>query len=194
MNLLTLTTHGEIPLDLGSWWFYCIWDRKPSPATFQQGFAYVIYFPLVQLRRYYTGKCIDLIWHSLLKEKRHNVLDTHCFWKKENHYMTGAGWSDTRWGCFKNPLQKHSAPRDLFNILKSSEGCKHMGKCLGIFLVCLHGKIRQNRQSVFTLRRTSANLALEGALCNGLTPFRRQITFLVIWPWKFFLAGQEVGI
>lgn len=89
--------------------------------------------------------------------------ETQCFWyyfwRKENHYMTGAGWSDTRWGCFKNPPQKRSAPRDLFNILRSSEGCKHMGKCLGIFLVCLHGKLRQKSRSGFTLRRTSANLA-----------------------------------
>lgn len=79
MNLLTsllmeksrwILVHGD---------FTVFETESPPPATFQQGFAYVIYFPLVQLCRYYTGKYTDLIWHSLLKEKRHNVFDTHYF-------------------------------------------------------------------------------------------------------------------
>ena len=48
-------------------WFRVIlfyWGKKALPLTFQQGSAYVIYAPSVQICRYFTRKCADFIWHS----------------------------------------------------------------------------------------------------------------------------------
>lgn len=147
-------------------WFLLIlfYFRKKFPPIFQQESEYVIYPSLVQISRYFTGKCADLIWHSLFKERCYNFIDILHLWKKEDHYMTGTGWSNTRWRYFKESPIGAGFSQTSVQCTWASKGCKQMGKVLRIFLIGSHGKIRPKVR--FHLERNFLELtpACEGTL------------------------------
>lgn len=131
-----------------------IWEIKSTHLSAKICICYL--FPLVQLWRYFTGKCADLIWHSLLKEKSHNIFGTHPFWRKENNYMTG--W--TSGGDVSECLHRSPLLSELWSI--DWDVLKVVNKWAKAWAFFWYACMEQpdKRKSVFIVRSASVNLAL----------------------------------
>lgn len=120
--------------------YFTLFGKESPPPTFQQGFAYVIYFPSAQICRHFTGEYPSLTWYSLSKRITIVLVPPIPERRKSCH---GKGWSvQLQVEIFWRMPPAASAPSVLFNTPGASEGCQQTGKVLRIFLIHSRGKSR----------------------------------------------------